>query len=176
MSWLATRWPTISSLIVPQRASVRCPTRVVVGDVDPVATMDTAAAWLGTRSTRIARTTFRAAVTSSLLGRVRSAERRRASSGGRARPRRPGGGRAGWHPRRHAGAALGGTRGAAGQCYIVQVSDDTGATWQTVAVGLAEPAVTLTSDDLKGDEVTVRILATTGSGTSVVRTDTVPVR
>ena len=63
-----------------------------------------------------------------------------------------------------------------GQRYIVQVSDDTGATWQTVAVGLAEPAVTLTSDDLKGDEVTVRILATTGSGTTVVRTDTVPVR
>ena len=63
-----------------------------------------------------------------------------------------------------------------GQRYIIQVSDDTGATWQTVAVGLAEPAVTLTSDDLKGDEVAVRILATTGSGTTVVRTDTVPVR
>jgi hypothetical protein len=63
-----------------------------------------------------------------------------------------------------------------GQRYIVQVSDDAGATWQTVAVGLAEPAVTLTPDDLEGDEVTVRILATTGSGTTVVRTDTVPVR
>jgi hypothetical protein len=63
-----------------------------------------------------------------------------------------------------------------GQRYIVQVSDDAGATWQTVAVGLAEPAVTLTSDDLKGDQVTVRILATTGSGTTVVRTDTVPLR
>jgi len=63
-----------------------------------------------------------------------------------------------------------------GQRYIVQVSDDAGATWQTVAVGLAEPAVTLTSDDLKGDEVSVRILATTGSGTTVVSTDTVPVR
>jgi hypothetical protein len=66
--------------------------------------------------------------------------------------------------------------GPPGQRYIVQVSDDAGATWQTVAVGLAEPAVTLTSDDLKGDEVTVRILATTGFGTTVVRTDTVPVR
>jgi hypothetical protein len=63
-----------------------------------------------------------------------------------------------------------------GQRYIGQVSDDGGATWRTVAVGLAEPAVTLTPDDLKGDEVTVRILATTGSGTTVVRTDTVPVR
>jgi hypothetical protein len=63
-----------------------------------------------------------------------------------------------------------------GQRYIVQVSDDAGATWQTVAVGLAEPAVTLTSDDLKGDEVSIRILATTGSGTTVVSTDTVPVR
>jgi hypothetical protein len=62
-----------------------------------------------------------------------------------------------------------------GQRYIVQVSDDAGATWQTVAVGLAEPAVTLTPDDLEGDEVMVRILATTGSGTTVVRTDTVPV-
>jgi hypothetical protein len=63
-----------------------------------------------------------------------------------------------------------------GQRYIVQVSDDAGATWQTVAVGLAAPAVTLTPDDLEGDEVTVRILATTGSSTTVVRTDTVPVR
>jgi hypothetical protein len=63
-----------------------------------------------------------------------------------------------------------------GQRYIVQVSDDAGATWQTVAVGLPEPAVTLTPDDLEGDEVIVRILATTGSGTTVVRTDTVPVR
>jgi hypothetical protein len=63
-----------------------------------------------------------------------------------------------------------------GQRYIVQVSDDAGATWRTVAVGLAEPAVTLRSDDLKGDEVTVRVLATTGSSTTVVRTDTVPVR
>ena len=36
--------------------------------------------------------------------------------------------------------------------------------------------MTLTADDLKGDEVTVRVLATTGSGTTVVRTDTVPLR
>jgi hypothetical protein len=63
-----------------------------------------------------------------------------------------------------------------GQRYIVQVSDDAGATWRTVAVGLTEPAVTLPPDEVTGDEVTVRILATTGSGTTVVRTDTVPVR
>jgi hypothetical protein len=63
-----------------------------------------------------------------------------------------------------------------GQRYIIQVSDDSGASWRTVAVGLAEPAVTLPSDELTGDVVTVRILATTGSGTSVVRTDTVRVR
>ena len=64
----------------------------------------------------------------------------------------------------------------AGQRYTVQTSDDAGATWRTVAVGLAEPAVTLASDDLKGDEVTIRILSTTGSGTTVIRTDTVPLR
>ncbi|MGH3481450.1 MAG: hypothetical protein ACRDQD_32125, partial [Nocardioidaceae bacterium] len=62
------------------------------------------------------------------------------------------------------------------QRYIVQVSDDAGASWRTVAVGLAEPAVTLPPDELTGDEVTVRLLATTGSGATVVRTDTVPVR
>jgi hypothetical protein len=62
-----------------------------------------------------------------------------------------------------------------GQRYIVQVSDDAGASWRTVAVGLSEPAVTLPPDELTGDEVTVRILATTGSGTTVVRTDTVQV-
>jgi len=63
-----------------------------------------------------------------------------------------------------------------GQRYIVQISDDAGASWRTVAVGLAEPAVTLPIDELTGDEVTVRVLATTGSGLTVVRTDTLPVR
>jgi hypothetical protein len=62
-----------------------------------------------------------------------------------------------------------------GQRYIVQLSDDAGATWRTVAVGLTEPAVTVPPDELAGDEITVRLLATTGSGTTVVRTDTVPV-
>jgi hypothetical protein len=63
-----------------------------------------------------------------------------------------------------------------GQRYIVQLSDDAGATWRTVAVGLPEPALTVPPDELTGDEITVRVLATTGSGTTVVRTDTVPVR
>ena len=64
----------------------------------------------------------------------------------------------------------------ASQRYIVQVSDDDGSTWHTVAVGLAEPVVRLPSDEVTGDELTVRILATTGTGTSVVRTDRVRVR
>jgi hypothetical protein len=64
----------------------------------------------------------------------------------------------------------------ASQRYIVQVSDDDGSTWRTVAVGLPEPAVKLPSDELTGDELTVRILATTGTSTSVVRTDRVRVR
>jgi hypothetical protein len=63
-----------------------------------------------------------------------------------------------------------------GQRYIVQVSDDDGATWRTVAVGLAEPAVRLSRDEFAGDTVTVRLLATTGTGTTVVRTETVRVR
>lgn len=64
-----------------------------------------------------------------------------------------------------------------GQRYIVQVSDDSGATWRTVAVGVAEPAVSLARDDLAGEEVLVRIMATTGSGgTTTVRTDTVRLR
>jgi hypothetical protein len=62
-----------------------------------------------------------------------------------------------------------------GQRYIVQVSDDAGASWRTVAVDLTEPALTVPPDELTGDEIMVRVLATTGSGTTVVRTDTVPV-
>lgn len=64
----------------------------------------------------------------------------------------------------------------AGQRYIVQVSEDGGETWRTIAVGLSEPAVTLPTDDLDADEVQVRVLSTTGTATTVVRTDTVTVR
>jgi hypothetical protein len=61
------------------------------------------------------------------------------------------------------------------QRYIVQVSEDGRVTWQTVAVGLMEPAITLRSDDFAGDQIDVRVLATTGSGTTVVRTETVSI-
>lgn len=64
----------------------------------------------------------------------------------------------------------------AGQRYIVQISDDAGDSWRTIAVGLTEPAVTLTIDDLEADEVIVRVLATTGTGATVMRTETVPLR
>jgi hypothetical protein len=37
-------------------------------------------------------------------------------------------------------------------------------------------ALTVPPDELTGDETTVRVLATTGSGTTIVRTDTMPVR
>jgi hypothetical protein len=63
-----------------------------------------------------------------------------------------------------------------GQRYIVQLSDDGGTSWRTIAVGLAEPAITIPTDDLAADEVMVRILATTGTGTTVVRTDSVRLR
>ena len=62
------------------------------------------------------------------------------------------------------------------QRYIVQVSEDRGVTWQTVAVGLPEPAITLQPSDFAGDQVEVRVLATTGSGTTVVRIETVSIR
>jgi hypothetical protein len=62
------------------------------------------------------------------------------------------------------------------QRYIVEVSDDSGTTWQTVGLGLIEPAVTVRPGDFKGDELGVRVLATTGTGTMIVRTDTVAMR
>ncbi|MGR7026262.1 hypothetical protein [Geodermatophilus sp. URMC 62] len=62
------------------------------------------------------------------------------------------------------------------QRYIVQLSEDGGGSWRTVAVGLTEPATTVPADEVSGDEVTVRLLATTGTRTTVLRTETVPVR
>jgi hypothetical protein len=62
------------------------------------------------------------------------------------------------------------------QRYIIQISEDEGASWRTVAVGLTEPAVSLRRDELASDEITVRVLTTTGSGDTEVRTDTVRVR
>jgi hypothetical protein len=64
----------------------------------------------------------------------------------------------------------------AGQRYIVQLRDEQSGAWQTVAIGLTEPVVSLSMDQVPGNEVTVRVFATTGSGTTLVRTDTVRVR
>jgi hypothetical protein len=62
------------------------------------------------------------------------------------------------------------------QRYIVQLSDDGGGSWRTIAVGLAEPAVSVPRSERAGKEVTVRVLAPTGTGSTQVRTETVRVR
>jgi hypothetical protein len=62
------------------------------------------------------------------------------------------------------------------QRYIVQLSDDAGANWRTVAVGLTDPATSVPADEIAGDEVTVRLLATNGTRTTVLRTETLRVR
>jgi hypothetical protein len=60
------------------------------------------------------------------------------------------------------------------QRYVIQASDDGGTTWRTLAAGLTEPAITVHPGDFAGArEVSVRVLATTGFGSTVVRTDTV---
>jgi hypothetical protein len=51
-----------------------------------------------------------------------------------------------------------------GQRYVVQISDDAGATWRTVAVGQVEPALTLPPDKLTGDEITGRSGRDDGDG------------
>ncbi len=62
------------------------------------------------------------------------------------------------------------------QRYAVQVSEDGGVSWRTVGVGLREPAVTLSTGDYPGDRVEVRLLATTGTASAVLRTETVSLR
>jgi hypothetical protein len=64
----------------------------------------------------------------------------------------------------------------AGQRYAVQLSDDGGASWRTVAVDLAQPAVLLPADELAGapgQPLLARILAVTGLSSAVVSTDPV---
>lgn len=61
------------------------------------------------------------------------------------------------------------------QRYVVQVSREEGV-WETVAVGLAETALDLPTDQFDTDEITVRVLATTGLGTVEVETDHVRIR
>jgi len=60
------------------------------------------------------------------------------------------------------------------QRYVVQVSEDGGASWRTVGVGLREPAVTLNAADYAGDHLDVRVLATTATHTTQVATDSIP--
>jgi hypothetical protein len=61
------------------------------------------------------------------------------------------------------------------QRYIVQVSSEPG-TWSTVAVGVTEPWLDLPVDDVDGDELEVKVLATTGTGVVEVRTERVRLR
>lgn len=62
------------------------------------------------------------------------------------------------------------------QRYAVQLSTDGGQSWQTVAVGLSEASVDLPVGHLPGDSVTVRVLATTGTGRAVVSESAVSLR
>jgi hypothetical protein len=50
-----------------------------------------------------------------------------------------------------------------GHTYAIQVSTDNGATWQTLAVGLATPEILIDRDQFRGAEnVLVRVIATNG--------------
>lgn len=58
------------------------------------------------------------------------------------------------------------------QTYSLQVSTDGGQTWQTMAVGLKDPAMSLDRSQFpKGQDVRIRVLATNGLATSVVATE-----
>jgi hypothetical protein len=60
--------------------------------------------------------------------------------------------------------------------YTVQVSTDNGRTWQTLAVGLATPEVTIDRDQFYGAEnVLVRVIATDGFRRSVVTSGPLPI-
>ena len=64
-----------------------------------------------------------------------------------------------------------GPAAAGHQTYNLQVSTDGGQSWQTIAVGLREPAMTMDRSQFrKGQDVQVRVLATNGLTTSVVTT------
>jgi hypothetical protein len=59
--------------------------------------------------------------------------------------------------------------------YTVQVSTDDGRTWQTLAVGLATPEVTIDRNQFRGAEnVLVRVIATDGFRSSVVASEPLP--
>jgi hypothetical protein len=66
-------------------------------------------------------------------------------------------------------------RPSAGRRYLAQASEDDGATWRTVGLDLAEPAVRIDPDDFPGrHQVLVRVTATTGADEAVVAQDRVP--
>lgn len=61
------------------------------------------------------------------------------------------------------------------QRYVVQVSTQQG-DWETVAVDLAQPSLDLPAGRFDADELRVRVLATTGTGTVEVRDVQVRIR
>ena len=59
--------------------------------------------------------------------------------------------------------------------YVVQASSDGGATWRTVGLDLADPAVRIDPDDFPGEaEVEVRVIATSGTDRAVLAQDRIP--
>lgn len=63
-----------------------------------------------------------------------------------------------------------------GHTYAVQVSEDRGASWRTVAVGLTDPDFAIDQGQFRpGTELQVRVLATNGLSTAVVTTETLRV-
>jgi hypothetical protein len=62
------------------------------------------------------------------------------------------------------------------QRYVVQVSQDGGTSWSTVAVGLADPYLDLPVEFVTADQIEVRVLATTGSGPVEVESGIVRIR
>jgi hypothetical protein len=62
------------------------------------------------------------------------------------------------------------------QTYMVQVSTDNGRTWETLAVGLPTPEVTIDRNQFYGAEnVLVRVIATDGFRRSVVTSEPLPI-
>jgi hypothetical protein len=65
--------------------------------------------------------------------------------------------------------------GRPGRRYLAQASGDGGATWRTIGLDLAEPAVRIDPDDFPGRaEITVRVVATSGTEQALVAQDVVP--
>ncbi len=66
-------------------------------------------------------------------------------------------------------------RAAPERRYLVQASEDGGATWRTVGLDLARPAVRIDPDDFPGRaELTVRVVATSGTEQALVAQGRIP--